>query len=317
MVTTELTELEHFEALGYVVMKGVLDPILDLQPVIDEYSDVLDRLAKSWHAEGKLTSDFADLPFGKRLIEVARESEGEYYKYLDISLSLGGIGEESPIHLGSAVFDLLTSPRLLDAVELFIGPEIFSNPVQHVRIKAPERVLPEDKRTNGGFARTQWHQDQGVVIDEADDTNMLTVWIPVLEATEENGCLAVVPASHGDGLALHCDNEIPDRLLRGEPLPLPMTPGDVLFMTKMTQHSSLSNVSDDIRWSFDLRYNPIGEPTGRPWFPGFVARSRANPESVLPDRDAWEALWADARDTLADGDDPKFRRWDPDDPRCA
>ena len=34
MVTAELTELEHFEALGYVVMRGVLDPALDLQPVV-------------------------------------------------------------------------------------------------------------------------------------------------------------------------------------------------------------------------------------------------------------------------------------------
>ena len=93
MVTAELTELEHFEALGYVVMKGVLDPALDLQPVVDEYSDLLDRFAKKRHADGKLSSDFGDLPFGKRLIEVARETEGDYYKYLDISLSLGGIGE--------------------------------------------------------------------------------------------------------------------------------------------------------------------------------------------------------------------------------
>ena len=317
MVTAELTELEHFEALGYVVMKGVLDPALDLQPVVDEYSDLLDRFAKKRHADGKLSSDFGDLPFGKRLIEVARETEGDYYKYLDISLSMGGIGEESPIHLGPAVFNLLTSPRLMDAVELFIGPEIFSNPVQHVRIKPPENVLPEEKRNTGGIARTQWHQDIGVVTDEADDTDMLTVWIPVLEATEENGCLAVVPASHTNGLTLHCANQIPDHLLSGEPVPLPMEPGDVLFMTKTTQHSSLSNVSDGIRWSFDLRYNPIGQPTGRSWFPGFVARSRANPESVLPDRDAWEALWMDARDKLAEGDDPMFRRWDPNDPRCA
>ena len=80
MVTAELTVLEHFEALGYVVMKDVLDPVLDLQPVIDEYSDLLDRLAKKWHAEGKPSSDFADIPFGKRLIEVARETEGDYYK---------------------------------------------------------------------------------------------------------------------------------------------------------------------------------------------------------------------------------------------
>ncbi len=62
-----------------------------------------------------------------------------------------------------------------------------------------------------------------------------------------------------------------------------MQAGDVLFLNKMMLHSSLSNVSDRIRISFDLRYNPIGQPSGRPAFPGFVARSRRAPEAELTD----------------------------------
>ena len=57
-----------------------------------------------------------------------------------------------------------------------------------------------------------------------------------------------------------------------------MKKGDVLFMDRLTMHASLPNVSDEIRWSFDLRYNRTGDATGRSWFPGFVARSRSNPE---------------------------------------
>ena len=38
-------------------------------------------------------------------------------------------------------------------------------------------------------------------------------------------------------------------------------------MHKHTIHGSLPNVSDEIRWSLDLRYNPTGQPTGRPEFP--------------------------------------------------
>ena len=33
---------------------------------------------------------------------------------------------------------------------------------------------------------------------------MLTVWIPVFDATEENGCLRVVPRNHRAGLLHHC-----------------------------------------------------------------------------------------------------------------
>ena len=46
-------------------------------------------------------------------------------------------------------------------------------------------------------------------------------------------------------------------------------------------HSSLPNLSENIRWSLDLRYNPIGQPTGRAWFPGFIARSKSKPESEM------------------------------------
>ena len=64
---------------------------------------------------------------------------------------------------------------------------------------------------------------------------------------------------------------------------MPLDRGSVLFLHKRTVHSSLPNVSEEVRWSFDLRYNPTGEPTGRHLFPGFVARSRANPETELRD----------------------------------
>jgi len=39
---------------------------------------------------------------------------------------------------------------------------------------------------------------------EADETDMLTVWLPVTDATEENGCLCAIPGSHREGLVTHC-----------------------------------------------------------------------------------------------------------------
>lgn len=41
----------------------------------------------------------------------------------------------------------------------------------------------------------------------------------------------------------------------------------------------------------DLRYNPIGQHSGREAFPGFVARSRANPDSELDDPKVWASIW--------------------------
>lgn len=50
--------------------------------------------------------------------------------------------------------------------------------------------------------------------------------------------------------------------------------------------------------SLDLRYQPAGQPTGRPAFPSFVVRSRAVPDSVLADADEWTGLWEAAKDAI-------------------
>lgn len=88
-------------------------------------------------------------------------------------------------------------------------------------------------------------------------------------------------------------------------------------MHRLTQHSSLKNNSGDIRWSFDLRYQPVGQPTGRPAFPGFVARSRTHPESAIHDWREWAKLWADTRERLAEHVLAPFNRWKDGNPVCA
>jgi hypothetical protein len=104
----------------------------------------------------------------------------------------------------------------------------------------------------------------------------------------------------------------PDRVVTAQ-----MKRGDVLFMHRLTCHSSLPNVSDKVRISFDLRYNPTGQPTGRPLFPGFVARSRQDPTSELRDAEAWAQSWYDTREKLSRVDVPTFNRWPSNDPVCA
>ena len=100
-------------------------------------------------------------------------------------------------------------------------------------------------------------------------------------------------------------------------VPLPMKPGSVLLMHRLTPHCSFSNHSDHVRWSFDLRYNPIGQATGRRAFPGFVARSRSKPETELGDPARWAALWSQARERLAASEVESFNRWNSDAPACA
>ena len=318
----DTTHLTQFDQDGYLVLEDILDYQKDLQPIVDEYGNLIDDLAQKWYDEGTLSSNYKNVPLEEKICAIAKETEGKYYSWIDISFTESQFGVEDRIHNGEAVFNLLKNPRLLDMIEQVIGPEIFSNPVQHVRIKPPEHFLSAEARDNTYTGKTFWHQDLGAVTDEADNSNILTVWVPITAANTNNGCLQVVRGSHKNGLGLHCFGKeqvqgIPEDRISGEIVSLPMNPGDILFMNKLTAHTSLRNTSDEIRWSFDLRYNPIGEPTGRSWFPGFVARSRANPDSELHDFREWGKLWSDTAIKLTEANSPAFRRWDPEDPLCA
>lgn len=320
------TDRALFESEGYLLIPDVFDPVADLDPVVAEYAERLAQLADDWARRGLIDSTYANLPFAERFAHVLNDIGPEGYRAFDITLS-GPIAEDTPMHAGPAVFDLITNSRLLDVVEQLIGGEILSNPIQHVRIKPPERMLNEKfqgKNTMVGAA--DWHQDQGVATVEVDATEMLTVWFPVFDATVQNGCLCVVPRSHKRGLLLHCpsragqtfDLRIPEVIRASDGLPLEMKRGSALFMHRLTMHSSLRNLSNGVRWSFDLRYQPVGQPTGRDWLPACVVRSRQEPTREIHDWRQWADMWWQTRTYLtAHPGAQKPRRWTGTEVECA
>ncbi len=306
---------EQFESEGYLLIEGLFDPVVDFGPVMAELTGVLDRLAERLVADGLIESTYAELDFSDRMVAICAESGRTFGQEFDFSLPQNGVTEETPIHTGAAVFGLLTHPRLLDVVEDIVGPELYSNPVQHLRMKLPARAIPSGTQSYLP-TRVPWHQDNGVIMPEADEATILTIWFPLSEATIENGCLQVVPRSHRAGLTQHCPTSsgigIPDRLVAEDAaVPMPMRPGSILLMTQRTVHGSLDNTTQgEVRISMDLRYQPIGQPCGRPAFApaGFLARSAARPGEELRDPEVWEKRWHAVRRDLA-GAEPVFNRW--------
>ena len=147
-----------------------------------------------------------------------------------------------------------------------------------------------------------------------------------MDATVENGCLCVVPQSHRRGLATHCPARpgstriglhIPDEIRGTAYTPVPIRRGGALFLHRQTMHASLRNLSDGARWSFDLRYQPVGQPTGRPNYPDFVVRSRRHPHRALTDWRAWERMWHETRSRMAHQGPFKFHRWTGEEEVCA
>lgn len=317
---------QRFERDGYLLLQDVFDPVADLDPVVAEYAARLDEVATEWARQGVIDSAYADLPFAERFAHVLNDVGPDGYRAFDITLS-GAVTEATPMHTGPGVFNLISHPRVLDVVEQLIGPEILSNPIQHVRIKPPEHLMNHKfQGRNTMVSAAEWHQDQGVATVEVDATEMLTVWFPVFDATVQNGCLCVVPRSHARGLVLHCpskpgqafDLRIPEIIRGSDGLPLEMKRGSALFMHRLTMHSSLPNLSNELRWSFDLRYQPIGQPTGRDWLPACVVRSQQNPDSEVRDWRQWAAMWWQTRSYLAANPGAqKPRRWTGTEVECA
>jgi phytanoyl-CoA hydroxylase len=304
-------QLTAFEEDGFLAIERLLDEE-DLCPLEEEYARLLDEVAEQLFDRGVIPSRFEGLGFGERFSRVLQHHP-DLHGFFNISLPLinGPVEAESyRVHTGPAAFALLRNPKILDLLEGLIGPEISSSPVQQMRMKPPAAGLDPCNAAHSNVGRTTWHQDIVALLPEADDTRQVTVWVAVTEASKENGCLLSVPGSHRLGPAVHCANaalasepHVPTRLMAGrKAVALPVKRGGVVLFHKMNIHCALPNRSRDLRWSVDLRYHPTGQATGRPAFPGFVARSRANPASELRDPAEWAALWAAARQRIVSGE---------------
>ena len=299
-----------FERDGFLAIDRLLDDE-DLVPIEEEYDALLDRLADELLAKGEISRRFDGLAFGDRYSRIIAEHPALHHR-LNISLPLIN-GAIDPgmfhMHAGPAVFDILRHPRILDVVECIVGPEIYSSPVQQMRMKPPEALVGSELKGHSNVGATTWHQDIVALLPEADETDQLTVWLAVTEATVENGCLVSIPGSHREGPKVHCANsalasepQVPGSLMDGRhAVPLPVRRGGVILFHKMNVHRALPNRSDALRWSMDLRYHPTGQATGRPAFPGFAARSRSDPQSELRDPHAWSRSWRDAREKILSG----------------
>jgi len=315
---------DQYEREGYLLLRGLLNPEMDLEPIVREYEGILERLIDTLYAAGKISSRYVDLPFGERVMQIQVETGTGLVQHFECALPRINITNESPMWVGEAVFNALRNPRLLDAIEPLMGSEIFVSPIHHVRMKIPDHMVQKSLGSDYQVVRTPWHQDAAAVTEEADNTNMITVWFSLWDVPISSGPLQIIPGSHRRGLLTHCPVlgsalAIPDRLLeQALALSLPVKRGDVLILNKFTVHSSMPNHSDTIRWSFDLRYVPVGQPTGREIFPGFVARSRKAPNSELHDARAWARSWFQTRERLSKTPPSKpFNRWQADAPPCA
>jgi ectoine hydroxylase-related dioxygenase (phytanoyl-CoA dioxygenase family) len=100
-----------------------------------------------------------------------------------------------------------------------------------------------------------WHQDDFYVKGNPEE---LTVWIPLFNTKIENGCLMIMPGTHKLGPIPHTikigKKWLPEGIYSREIRYVEMNCGDVLFFSSYLMHSSGFNISNDIRYTIQLRY---------------------------------------------------------------
>ena len=235
-----------FERDGYVVVKDLVD-VGDLEPMCDFIEEKVDAYSRELHSEGKLSSCHEDESFGRRYAAVCEE--------LGISPRSWEFGM-----FGQEFYDLYNLPGVLDVVRLLLGPEVLNVGTPALRTKLPGSVVTS----------FPWHQDSqyfdqltiGRKEKHTGGLRMVTVWVPLVEATVENGCCWVLPGSHRWGLldgARGADLNVrmeEDVEARGTPVPVPLEPGGALFLSNLCVHTSKVNRTRECRWSIDFRYFP-------------------------------------------------------------
>lgn len=144
--------------------------------------------------------------------------------------------------------ELCEDPRILDAIESLIGPDIG---LHHSKLNMkPSRV---------GSA-VEWHQDLAYFPHTNDD--LVTALVYLDDASLENGCLQVAPGLHHSYLDHHDEADrfsglITDEAFTGQAIParpLPAPAGSVILMHCLLPHSSLPNRSSESRRTLIYEY---------------------------------------------------------------
>ncbi|AZN38313.1 phytanoyl-CoA dioxygenase family protein [Paenibacillus albus] len=260
-------QLLQYNRDGYLVLEDLLNDA-DMEPPRQAMMDEVSAIADALFEKGLITD----------------KMEGEPLKYRLAKL-FDGLTDQHFLQFGRSwrnrtpgYFHLLSNPKIIDAVESFIGAEIFASPVYNTRPKVP--------RVAAGAV--PWHQDKSYWPD-SNANPVITVWISFVDATLENGCLHIKPRTQNSKLlewhaesytgtsytALH-EHQLGSR----ETVALPVKAGTAILFNDRLLHMSTPNNSDHVRWSVDLRYQSTDQDPMPQHGSGFLARSAKFPERV-------------------------------------
>ena len=159
-------------------------------------------------------------------------------------------------HKGHLLFtwldDLIRHPRILDAVEDLLGPDLLCWSSSFFIKEARDPAF------------VSWHQDS--TYWGLSEPDVVTAWVAFSESSVESGAMRMVPGSHTEQVA-HRETFAPDNLLsRGQEIAVEvdearavdvvLRPGEMSLHHVRMFHGSPPNRSADRRIGYAIRYIP-------------------------------------------------------------
>jgi len=260
-------QIDFYNEEGYIVLPNLLTED-ELIPIKEAMTTKVSMIAEELLQAGLIADKLEDRPFPLRLAELFADLTAEdFLKY----------GRSWRDRL-PGYFDLMRNPKVLDAVTSLIGDELFANPVYNTRPKIPKVAA----------GAVPWHQDKSYW-PGANANPVITVWIPIVDANEVNGCLHIKPKTHRKRVLKWYQEEESgtgytalreEQLGKTQTVPLPVAAGSAILFNDRCLHMSTPNNSNEVRWSVDLRYQPTDQDPMLDHGVGFLARSSLYPERV-------------------------------------
>ena len=189
---------------------------------------------------------------------------------------------------------LVHHPRILDAVEDLIGPDIL---VYHSTLFLKEAQTP---------AFVRWHQDSTYFYLQPH--LHVTAWVALSEASVQAGCMQALPGSHRWGAFEHDDKPEPMNMIRrGQGISgrfdqaqgqfMPVGAGQMSLHHTDLVHASGGNDSDDRRIGYAISYIPAHvRPVGAVRPSALCVRGRSHGHFVEEER-LREPLSSQAQDS--------------------
>lgn len=218
----------EFDENGYLVLRGALKN----SPAFDDLINELERYVQTFAADFNLSKP-------ECVLALPAEQRSALYRGLRYLPCLYRLASDR------------TTLSVSQALGLaFPGIEMFNN----IRMDLPG----EDRHL------FQWHQD---ITYNLGSVNGLTYWIPLSRTDAHHGGIEVIPGSHKRGLwpckVVNSDRKVGllstrDIVITEEPQSPAETIetdfGDLVVFSQLLMHKSLSNRSNTIRWTIQIRH---------------------------------------------------------------